>query len=128
MAPHPTLEGSTLACESGDSHYVHPDCIELLRPQVGDLVESLENDWFAPIEKIETYYDYAIKKYGKDYNHNYDDTKEKCDAQTEKDKDCLVLHGQYMEDVAFWEGLPDEFIKIIQRNGKAFFMPEIEGE
>lgn len=106
--------------------YIHEDSLPIFKPQVGDLVESEEMNWFAPIEKIESYFDYAVARYGKDYNDNYDDTKEKCDAATEVDKKVLVLHGMYEPEVSFWEGHGKEYNKIILRDGKQFFTPQEE--
>lgn len=83
-------ENGDMSCTSylGDKYYIHPDCHEMLMPQVGDLT----------------------KVYDKLYKSGYHTV-----ILTEKTRQALE---QYT--ASDWE--------IIQRNGKAWFTPEVEGD
>lgn len=85
--------------------YIHPDCHKMLEPQVGDLVIQRGNIRLQ--DKIGTI------------------------APGSKQKDIFFIEADYIDDAKAHEGalihrVHISKIEILQRNGKAFFMPEIE--
>lgn len=76
-----------------DEYYIHPDCHEMLKPQIGDLMNI--NDDFRYL------------------------------STDHKGEKCIYEAYDYtdLKDVTEINTYP-----IIQRNGKAFFMPEVEND
>lgn len=81
---------------AGEAYYIHPDCHEILKPQIGDIIQ-----W--------TIY----KNTGRIAEQTFtrEATKDIIKSIWHKENESMVSDKQ-----------------IIQRNGKAFFMPEVENE